>query len=382
MNAGGLGKSVRLCRSQGLSLANPSPVPNMAPAKNPAPAEPPTRSLDPFRRAVLRGLGVVLPPLLTVVIFLWVGSTVARYVLTPLENATRYVLVEYLSDIRGENDFSTPVPDDGNLTDKEDRLFRRTPDGLFVPATVYDEVENRLRRKEAAPATARDWYRRYVDEVWLVPWIVIPIFLSVFLLLLYTIGKFLAAGIGRFFYGQFESLITRVPLVSNVYSSVKQVTDFLFSESELDITRVVAVEYPRKGIWTVAFVTGESLLDIESAANESVMTVLIPTSPMPFTGFTITVKKSETVDLNLTIDQAFQFVVSCGVVVPPHQITQAIAERERRLAAGEPPNLSASGLAIGVPPGKESVSPNGSSRDATNEGPSSTTAKDGDGSPE
>lgn len=356
----------------------------MAPAKTPTPAAPATRALDPFRRAVLRGLGVVLPPLLTVVIFLWVGSTVARYVLTPLEGATRYVLVEYLSDIRSEADFAPKVPAEAVVTDTDGKLFHRTPDGLFVPSTVYDEVEERLGRKEATPVTAREWYGRYVDDVWLVPWIVIPIFLSVFLLLLYTIGKFLAAGIGRFFYGQFESLITRVPLVSNVYSSVKQVTDFLFSETEIDITRVVAVEYPRKGIWTVAFVTGESLLDIESAANESVMTVLIPTSPMPFTGFTITVKKSETVDLNLTIDQAFQFVVSCGVVVPPHQLTEAIAERERRLAAGEPPDLSASGLAIGTPPGTGSVHPNGSASGSTADDPEETSppksAKDGDGS--
>ncbi|MEO0529643.1 MAG: DUF502 domain-containing protein [Planctomycetota bacterium] len=350
----------------------------MAPAKTPPSADPSPRSLGPFRRAGLRGLGGVLPPLLTVVIFLWVGSTVARYVLTPLEGATRYVLVEYLSDIRTAADFAPKVPTEDAITDAEGRLYHRTPDGLFVPSTVYDEVEKRLGGKEADPTTARGWYRRYVDEVWLVPWIVVPIFLSVFLLLLYTIGKFLAAGIGRFFYGQFESLITRVPLVSNVYSSVKQVTDFLFSENELDITRVVAVEYPRKGIWTVAFVTGESLLDIESAANESVMTVLIPTSPMPFTGFTITVKKSETVDLNLTIDQAFQFVVSCGVVVPTHQITQAVAERDRRLAAGEPPDLSASGLANSLRPSSDSVSSNGSGHDSSDAGEPAKSVKDGD----
>lgn len=292
------------------------------------PIEPRPGALDPFRRAVLRGLGVLLPPLLTIVIFLWVGNTVARYVLTPLENATRYVLVEYASDIRQADRFGTGDDAPGEVARTEEGDYRRTPDGLYVPMEVYTTVQDGLRKKDPEPATARAVYTRYVDDIWLRPWIVIPIFLSVFLLLLYALGKFLAAGIGRFFWGQLESLINRVPLVSNVYSSVKQVTDFLFSDPDLEITRVVAVEYPRKGIWTVAFVTGESLLDIESAANEPVMTVLIPTSPMPFTGFTITVKKSETVDLNLTIDQAFQFVVSCGVVVPPQQITEAVARRE------------------------------------------------------
>ena len=61
------------------------------------------------------------------------------------------------------------------------------------------------------------------------------------------------------------------------------------------------------------------MLDIRSAANEPVLTVLMPTSPMPATGFTITIRKSETIDLDITIDQAIQFVVSCGVVVPPQQ---------------------------------------------------------------
>ena len=309
------------------------------------------KPLDPFRRAVLRGLGVLLPPLLTIVIFLWVGNTVMRYVLRPLENATRYVLVEHTSDIRAANEFTKPPKAAGEaVSSPDDKLFRRTPDGLFIPEGVYTTAEERRNAKDAPPTTAREYYTIYVNEVWLQPWIVIPIFLWIFLVLLYSLGKFLAAGIGRFFWGQFEALITRVPLVSNVYSSVKQVTDFLFTDPDLDITRVVAVEYPRKGIWTVAFVTGDSMLDIQSAANESVMSVLIPTSPMPFTGFTITVKKSESIDLNITVDQAFQFVVSCGVVIPPQQLTSmtkrttdlsdngsAIAGPAPELARGMPP---------------------------------------------
>ncbi|MEQ8848469.1 DUF502 domain-containing protein [Botrimarina sp.] len=322
------------------------------------PAAPPERSaFDPFRRAVLRGLGVLLPPLLTVVIFLWVGGTIARYVLTPLEDATRYVLAEYASDIKAADELrGADAPLGERVATDSGRTYRQTPDGLYIPERIYEHVESHLLKKDAAPTTAREYHERYVNDVWLRPWIVGPIFLSVFLLLLYALGKFLAAGIGRFFWNQFESLVTRVPLVSNVYSSVKQVTDFIFSDPDLDITRIVAVEYPRRGIWTVAFVTGESMLDIESAANEPVCTVLIPTSPMPFTGFLITVKKSETVDLNLTIDQAFQFIVSCGVVVPPQQMTRMIAQRDR---GTPPPDTSAYGLGMGDPPLKGAGHPNG-----------------------
>jgi uncharacterized membrane protein len=113
------------------------------------------------------------------------------------------------------------------------------------------------------------------------------------------------------------------------------VTDFLFSAPEIEYTRVVAVEYPRKGIWSLGMVTGESMLDISNAANEPVLSLLVPTSPMPFTGFTVTVKKSETIDLNITIDQAFQFIISCGVVVPPHQLAEALEARETDTAADQ-----------------------------------------------
>jgi len=120
------------------------------------------------------------------------------------------------------------------------------------------------------------------------------------------------------------------------------VTDFMFSERDIEYTRVVAVEYPRKGIWQIAFVTGDSLLDIACAANEPVVAVFFPCSPMPFTGFTAIVKRSDTIDLNITMEQAIQFVVSCGVVSPPQQMSQALALREQQLRDSSPKPASAS----------------------------------------
>jgi uncharacterized membrane protein len=174
------------------------------------------------------------------------------------------------------------------------------------------------------PETAKGYYRRYVDLKYLQPIPTVLLFLALFVLLLYLLGKFMAAGIGRVFVGLFERGIHRLPLVRNVYSSVKQVSDFLFTEREIEYTRVIAVEYPRKGIWSLGLVTGESMADIRSAANEPVLSVLIPTSPMPVTGYTVTVRKSETIDLNVTIEQAFQFIISCGVVVPPRELQEAL----------------------------------------------------------
>lgn len=284
------------------------------------------RPLDPFRRAVVRGLGVLLPPLLTIVIFLWIGNTVAIYLLEPSEGLARYALINYFEGkILPQDAIPANQLVDGR-GEYEGVLYQQTADGRFVRAEHYDELEEDLPGR-LMPESANGFYRAYIDNQILVRRYVVPLFLCVFVLVLYLLGRFLAAGAGRFFWMQFERLIHRLPLVRNVYSSVKQVTDFLFSESEIEYTRVVAVEYPRKGIWSLGMVTGESMLDIGAAANEPVLSVLIPTSPLPFTGFTVTVKRSEAVDLDITIDQAFQFLVSGGVVVPPQQMRRTKESR-------------------------------------------------------
>ena len=286
------------------------------------------RPLDPFRRAVVRGLAVLLPPLLTIVIFLWIGNSVAIYLLEPSEGLARIALVNYFNGKILPADAIAPddIIDGRGL--HSGIAYQRLGDGRFVEAAHYDKLEETLDG-DPMPQSATDFYKTFIDRRILVRRYVIPLFLCVFVLVLYLLGRFLAAGAGRFFWMQFERIINRLPVVRNVYSSVKQVTDFLFSETEIEYTRVVAIEYPRRGIWSLGMVTGESMLDIGCAANEPVLSVLVPTSPLPFTGFTVTVKRSEAVDLNITIDQAFQFLVSGGVVVPPHQMNRAIAERDR-----------------------------------------------------
>ena len=275
------------------------------------------RRRHPFRTAVLRGLGVLAPPLFTVLIFVWVIATTHRYVLEPVKGRVRDAVAWAIADVHQDLPAADP---DTQTAVAGGRTYRRISNGTFIPQAVYNRVE--ANPGEPAPRTAKTYYRRYIDLTYLRPYYSIPFFLAVFVLLLYLLGKFMAAGIGRFFWNFFERGIHRLPLVRNVYSSVKQVSDFLFTEREIEYTRVVAVEYPRRGIWSLGLVTGNSMLDISSAANEPVLSVLIPTSPMPVTGYTITVKKSETLDLNITIEQAFQFVVSCGVVVPAQQLQE------------------------------------------------------------
>jgi uncharacterized membrane protein len=267
-----------------------------------------------FRRAAIRGLAVLAPPLLTVLIFLWMGSTINQYFLRPVTAATRDALVWAVGDIRPDLAAVNPVAKTAFARD-----FYRCADDKFIPVSVYQLVKDNPG-EEGVPQTSHGIYRRYVELKYLKAYYIIPFLLSIFMLLIYLLGKFMAAGIGRFFWNLLEQAILRLPLVRNVYSGVKQVSDFMFNERDFEFTRVVAVEYPRKGIWSIGFVTSESCLDIRAAANEPVLAVFIPCSPLPLTGVTVNCLRSECVDLNMTFDQACQFMISCGVIVPPHQL--------------------------------------------------------------
>jgi uncharacterized membrane protein len=270
----------------------------------------------PFRSAVLYGLGVLAPPLFTILIFVWIISTTKSYVLEPVTSGVREAIVWAMADIRTDipaaETTQRVVLDDG-------RAYQRLDNNTFIPQNVYQRVRD-AQGESPLPQTGKEFYRRYVDLTYLRPYLAIPFFVCIFLLFLYFLGQFMAVGIGRFFWNLLEHGIHRLPVVSGVYSGVKQVTDFLFKSRELEFKRIVAVEYPRKGIWSLGFVTSESILDIQTAANEPVLAILIPASPLPMTGVTITALKSECIDLNMTVDQALQFIISCGVVIPPHQI--------------------------------------------------------------
>lgn len=280
-----------------------------------------------FRHATLRGLGVVLPPLLTIVVLIWAWNTIESYVLRPIETGIRGAIVWSIEDT-----YSEVPPAAMPLSIGQPRLDGFTYQGTdyvpvqnnrrFIPNYVkklVDEKTDYFGPYTPAPVSANAYWYRYVQLVYMPRSIVVPVFLIVFTTVLYFLGRLFTFGLGRWFVHGFDSAISRIPVVNKVYSSVKQVTDFAFSDREIEFNRVVAIQYPREGIWSLGFVTGNSLAEISQATGEQMLSVLMPTSPMPMTGFTVTVKKSEAIDLNLTVDEAIQFIVSCGVVIPRQQ---------------------------------------------------------------
>ncbi len=133
------------------------------------------------------------------------------------------------------------------------------------------------------------------------------------------IGAILASVFGRAIWRMVESFILNTPVLRRVYPYVKQVTDFLLAPEQqrmLSFSRVVAVEYPRKGIWSLGLVTGSGLAKVTDAVKREMLTILVPTSPTPFTGFVIMVPKKQVIDMDMTIEEAFRFFISGGVITP------------------------------------------------------------------
>lgn len=135
------------------------------------------------------------------------------------------------------------------------------------------------------------------------------------LLAVCVIGLLLASFVGRRLWRVVEKGIIRLPVVKQIYPYVKQVTDYLFGEKRMEFSSVVAAEYPRRGVWSVGFVTGRAIPAI-GEINKSYMTVFIPSSPTPLTGYVITILKEDTIKLPITIDQAIRFLISGGVITP------------------------------------------------------------------
>lgn len=142
------------------------------------------------------------------------------------------------------------------------------------------------------------------------------------------IGTFLASVMGRALFHVFEKALMRAPLVKKVYPYIKQITDFLLANRKLSFNKVVALQYPRKGTWSVGLVTGTGLKKLIKTVEKEFLTVFVPTSPTPFTGYVIMTPKEETIELDMTIEEALRFTISGGVITPSDEAFQSMVNRE------------------------------------------------------
>jgi len=261
-----------------------------------------TRFRDDFKQFFTRGLAILMPSILTLALLWWAYGFLRDRVAEPINGAVRQVVIWSAPQIAGPEQ----LPDWFRVTDEQvvQRHSQRENQGL---APVSDtSVRKRIRTE----AFKQWWHER---------WYLQAIGFIVAIILVYLAGVLVGNLIGRRTIARAEKFISSLPLVRQVYPSIKQVVEFLLGSEDrvLPSNRVVVVEYPRKGIWSVGLMTGETMRSIEGLVGEECVTIFIPSSPTPFTGYTITVPKTDVRELPISIDDALRFCVSGGVLVPP-----------------------------------------------------------------
>ena len=264
-------------------------------------SEPKQRTKHP-KRAFLRGLAVLLPSVLTLWLLVKAYQFIDSAIAEPINRGIRTAFIQIPRIFPATADMFAMKPDEDVLTSA----------AIDANISTTDTV--------SMQALANDLFAESVNTWWLGhPWMNL-LGLLVAAIIVYICGRLVGGFLGRALYKRLEKIMVAVPVIRKVYPYIKQLVDFLITDSDSPrFSRVVAVEYPRKGIWSVGFLTGDPLHTIQEKIPDSV-TIFIPSSPTPFTGYTITVPRKDTIDLPISVEEAIRFSVSGGVLVPDHQL--------------------------------------------------------------
>ena len=133
---------------------------------------------------------------------------------------------------------------------------------------------------------------------------------------LFLTGMLAANFVGRYVVGGWESLLDRIPIVRTIYGGAKNFAEIVFSDSNDSFNKVLLIEYPRKGIYSLAFQTSSELGEVQARTGQDVVCCFVPTTPNPTSGFVIMLPKKDVRVLDMEIDEALKMIISLGVVVP------------------------------------------------------------------
>ncbi|HIG04318.1 MAG TPA: DUF502 domain-containing protein [Planctomycetes bacterium] len=240
-------------------------------------------------RAFLTGLATLLPTVLTILILTIAYNFLDEKIAGPLNN----LIHKGLSSQLAKDHFWGGV--------------------LNYPEWQLDEEID----GSGAPERADDLpFSQFVEEI-------APQWLGFLLalLLVFAVGIIFRGYLGRQLLKLIESFIRQVPLIKIIYPYAKQVTEFFFEEkNQIEYETAVAVEYPRKGIWSLGFVTSSGFKTVSEFTGEEMVSIFIPSSPTPITGYTILVSRESIIQLDLSVEEVLRFTISGGVILPPNQL--------------------------------------------------------------
>jgi uncharacterized membrane protein len=136
------------------------------------------------------------------------------------------------------------------------------------------------------------------------------------IILLVLTGMFAANIVGRAFVTGWESLMDRIPIVRPIYSAVKKFAEIVFSDKSQSFKKVLLIQYPRLGVYSLCFQTSSELGEVQRRTGADVICVFVPTTPNPTSGFILIVPRQDVIELDMEVDQALKMIISLGVVVP------------------------------------------------------------------
>ena len=136
------------------------------------------------------------------------------------------------------------------------------------------------------------------------------------LLVVFITGIMTANIIGQKLLVFWEGVLWRIPVVKSIYWSIKQVSDTIFSDKGEAFRKALLVQYPREGAWTIAFMTGQPGGDVANHLNGNYISVYVPTTPNPTSGFFLMMPKDDVIELDMSVDEALKYIISMGVVSP------------------------------------------------------------------
>ena len=264
-----------------------------------------------FRTYFFRGMAALLPTILTIWIFVQCYLFVKNNISTHINEGVVKV-------------FMLTVDGYPYTTDDQKRAYAIEKDPTL--STKPEDLKQRITDADIIDGTRMKIAREY----WVEGRGQITGFI-VALVAVCILGALLASVVGKTLWRIFEKALARIPFVKKVYPYIKQITDFLLTKKKLSFNKVVAIQYPRKGVWSLALVTGSGLKKVNQSKRKEFLTVFVPSSPTPFTGYVIITPKDETIELDMTIEEALRFTVSGGVITPAeHEAFEAMRSGEER----------------------------------------------------
>lgn len=159
------------------------------------------------------------------------------------------------------------------------------------------------------------------------------IILAISILLL--TGMLAANLFGRRLVGFWEAILNRIPLVRSIYNSVKQISSTILDSSGKSFRKVVMLQYPRKGVWSIGFLTNEAVGTEIEGLDDDLVGVFVPTTPNPTSGFIIMAPRADITELDMTVEQGFKFIISMGVIIPDGPIRTQLTRNKVALTPAD-----------------------------------------------